>query len=102
MSNDFGYEVAFARILASVASRSDVLFAISSSGQSMNICNAAVEMRKLGGKVVTLSGFKRDNPLRSVGDMNMWLDSSDYGMVEIRHQFVLHYLSERIRLQVPR
>ncbi len=32
MSNDFGYEVAFARILASVASRSDVLFAISSSG----------------------------------------------------------------------
>ncbi len=68
----------------------------------MNIRNAAVEMRKLGGKVVTLSGFKRDNPLRSVGDMNMWLDSSDYGMVEIRHQFVLHYLAERIRLQVPR
>ncbi len=102
MSNDFGYEVAFARILATVASRNDVLFAISSSGQSENIRNAAAEMRKLGGKVVTLSGFKRANPLRSLGDLNIWLDSSDYGMVEIGHQFVLHNLADRIRLQAPR
>lgn len=61
MSNDFGYEVAFARILATVASCDDVLFAISSSGLSINIHNTAAEMRKLGGKVVTLSGFKRNN-----------------------------------------
>lgn len=96
MSNDYGYEVAFARILATLASGGDLLFAISSSGQSVNILNAAVEMRRLGGKVVTLSGFRRDNPLRSLGDLNIWLDSSDYGMVEIGHQFVLHNLAERI------
>jgi D-sedoheptulose 7-phosphate isomerase len=98
MSNDYGYENAFVRILATVATSADVLIAISSSGQSANIRNAAAEMRKLGGMTVTLSGFKRDNPLRSLGDVNVWLDSSDYGMVEIGHQFVLHNIADRIRL----
>jgi D-sedoheptulose 7-phosphate isomerase len=98
MSNDFGYEVAFARILATLASPGDVLIAISSSGQSANIRNVAAEMRKLGGKTVTLSGFKRDNPLRALGELNFWLDSTDYGMVEIGHQFVLHNIADRIRI----
>jgi len=98
MSNDYGYEVAFARILATLASPGDVLIAISSSGQSANIRNAAAEMRRLGGKTITLSGFKRDNPLRALGDLNIWLDSTDYGMVEIGHQFVLHNIADRIRL----
>jgi D-sedoheptulose 7-phosphate isomerase len=75
-----------------------MLVAISSSGQSANIRNAAAEMRKLRGAVVTLSGLKRDNPLRSLGDVNFWLDSSDYGMVEIGHQFILHNVADRLRL----
>ena len=98
MSNDYGYEAAFARILSTIASPKDVLVAISSSGQSKNIRNAASTMRELGGTAVTLSGFKRDNPLRTLGEVNVWLDSSDYGMVEIGHQFVLHNLADRIRL----
>lgn len=101
MSNDYGYEAAFARILATIASRDDIFVAISCSGQSINIRNAVAEVRNLGGKVVTLSGFKRNNPLRSLGDMNIWLNSSDYGMVEIGHQFVLHNLADRTRLPAP-
>lgn len=98
MSNDYGYEAAFARILSTVASPKDLLVAISSSGQSRNIRNAASTMRELGGTAITLSGFKRDNPLRALGDVNVWLDSADYGMVEIGHQFVLHNLADRLRL----
>jgi D-sedoheptulose 7-phosphate isomerase len=98
MSNDYGYEAAFARIISTVASPKDMLIAISSSGQSLNIRNAAVAMRELGGVAITLSGFKPDNPLRSLGDVNIWLGSADYGMVEIGHQFVLHNLADRIRL----
>ena len=98
MSNDYGYETAFARIVGTVASPKDVLIAISSSGQSKNIRNAATTMQDLGGTAITLSGFKPDNPLRTLGDMNVWLDSDDYGMVEIGHQFVLHNIADRIRL----
>jgi D-sedoheptulose 7-phosphate isomerase len=102
MSNDYGYEVAFARVLATVASGDDFLFAISSSGRSANIRNAAAAMHALGGTVVTLSGFERDNPLRSSGDLNIWFDSRDYGMVELGHQFVLHNLADRVRAQGSR
>ncbi len=96
MSNDYGYENAYAKILAQLALRGDVLIAISSSGRSMNIRNAAAQVRAGGGTVITLSGFAHDNPLRVLGDLNIWLDSSDYGVVEVGHQFVLHNLSDRL------
>ena len=99
MANDYGYDNAFARILSTLAQPGDALIAISSSGKSLNICNAAAKVRELGGSIVTLSGFAPDNPLRTLGNLNIWLDSRDYGMVEIGHQFVLHNVVDRLRLE---
>ncbi len=95
MANDYGYENGFARILERLARKDDVLIAISSSGKSPNIRNAADAARHNGGHVVTLSGFDHDNPLRSLGDLNIWLNSRDYGLVEVGHQFILHNISDR-------
>ncbi len=95
MANDYGYENAYARILDVQASAGDLLFAISSSGQSLNIRKAVEAMGDRGGRTVTLTGFNKDNPLRAMGDLNIWLDSSDYGSVEVGHQFVLHHLCDR-------
>jgi D-sedoheptulose 7-phosphate isomerase len=99
MANDYGYDNAFARILSTLAGPRDALIAISSSGKSPNICKAAAKVRELGGSVVTLSGFASDNPLRMLGNFNIWLNSRDYGMVEIGHQFVLHNVADRLRLE---
>lgn len=95
MANDYGYENAFARMLSQVAAKGDVLIAISSSGKSLNIRHAATAMKQAGGIVITLSGFDAANPLRGMGDLNIWLDSKDYGFVEIGHQFVLHNIADR-------
>lgn len=95
MANDYGYENAFARILALTAKQGDVLIAISSSGNSKNIRNASTQMGASGGTVITLSGFAANNPLRVMGDINIWLDSVDYGFVEIGHQFLLHNMADR-------
>ena len=99
MANDYGYENAFSRILSTFAGHGDILIAISSSGNSQNIRNAAIKIRELGGSVITLSGFASDNPLRSLGDLNIWLDTRDYGMAEIGHQFILHNVADRLRLE---
>lgn len=93
--NDYGYENAYSRLLAHMARPGDVLIAISSSGRSANIRNAATQVADNGGSVITLSGFLHDNPLRSMGDVNIWLDASDYGLVEVGHQFILHNMSDR-------
>jgi len=100
MANDYGYENAFARILSVLAQPGDALIAISSSGKSQNIRNAAAKVREMGGAVVTLSGFAPGNPLRALGNFNIWLDARDYGMVEIGHQFVLHNIADRFRREL--
>ena len=95
MANDFGYENAFARMLSQMVQPDDVVIAISSSGKSMNIRNAVEAAMQRGCNVITFTGFAHDNPLRTMGNINFWLDSSDYGFVEIGHQFILHNISDR-------
>lgn len=95
IANDYGYEYSYSRLLEQMAKPGDVLIAISSSGRSPNIRNAAAQVAALGGKVITLSGFMHDNPLRTQGLFNIWLDACDYGLVEVGHQFILHNVSDR-------
>lgn len=62
VSNDFGYEYVFSRYVESVGNAKDVLFAISTSGKSINILNAIKMAYSRGMKVIFLSGGeKRDN-----------------------------------------
>jgi D-sedoheptulose 7-phosphate isomerase len=95
MTNDFGYENAFARMLDQVINKNDLLIAISSSGNSINIRNAVDITKKHHANIITFSGFSEDNPLRRMGNINIWLNSYDYGFVEIGHQFLLHNIADR-------
>jgi len=97
ISNDYGYEQVYAKQLMQCIDGKDVLIAMSSSGQSKNIMNAVSVATSKNAKVFTLSGFLTDNPLRKMGDYNLWLNSKDYGQVEIGHAFILHYLTDRLR-----
>ena len=62
---------------------------ISSSGQSPNVLNAAKEARRQRMKIMTLTGFDPTNPLRKMGDINFWVDSSHYNTVEMTHHIWL-------------
>ena len=65
----------------------DLLIVISSSGSSKNMLNGVKAARKGNFKaVVTLSGFAEDNPLRQLGDINLWINSRAYNFVENIHQ----------------
>ena len=39
--------------------------------------------------VITLSGFLPDNPLRKLGNVNLWVDSKSYNIVEMTHHIWL-------------
>ena len=90
LGNDLGYEDVFAEQIKLFAKHADQLFAISSSGASPNILKAVNESRRVGCRVVTLSGFRPDNPLRSLGDLNWYVNSTEYGFVEISHLAICH------------
>ena len=97
-SNDYGYENAFSARLARLLTPQDLLIAISSSGRSPNILNAAECAHASSAGLITLTGFTADNPLRKMGDANYWLDSDAYGMVEIGHLFLLHYVADLLSM----
>jgi D-sedoheptulose 7-phosphate isomerase len=90
LGDDLGYDQVFAKQLELHLRPGDLLVAISSSGCSANILNAAAVARCGGARIVTFSGFGADNALRRAGDVNFYVGSSEYGFVEVAHLSLCH------------
>jgi D-sedoheptulose 7-phosphate isomerase len=98
ISNDIGYESVFRHPLSHHGRIGDVLFAISSSGESESILEAVDLAKRLRLNVVTLSGFIRGNRLRGRGGANFYVPSMNYGVVENVHMAILHgFLDELMK-----
>jgi D-sedoheptulose 7-phosphate isomerase len=98
-ANDFGYEKAMAEWLKVFFTEKDLLVAISSSGESVNILNAVKYAKGKGGKVITLSGFKESNSLKQLGDINFHINVTSYGIAECYHQVILHIILDSLNDQ---
>lgn len=88
--NDLGYDQVFAKAIDMHGHAGDVLVAISASGRSPNILNGVAAARRRGARVVTFSGFAADNPLRRLGDWNLYVPAAEYGPVEVAQQALIH------------
>jgi D-sedoheptulose 7-phosphate isomerase len=97
-ANDYGYEHWVEKALEAYADLEDLVILISSSGKSQNILNAAEKAKSIGLSVITVSGFLADNSLRKLGDLNLWVDSTEYNIVEMTHHVwlvaIIDYLIE--------
>ncbi len=96
LGNDFGYEHVFSKQIDIVAEAGDMLVAISSSGNSPNIVNAAKTAKEKGLRVLTFTGFSPDNKLRSLGDFNVYVPCNEYGPVESIHNLILQQIVDDI------
>ena len=97
-ANDYGFENWITKTIKLYSNKGDLLFLISSSGRSKNMLNAAVSSKKYKiTKVITLTGFDNNNPLRKIGDINLWVDSKSYNFVENTHQLWLLSLVDLLR-----
>mgnify|MGYP001259604185 CR=1 FL=1 len=94
--NDYGYEWWVEKALKHYADPGDLVVLLSSSGKSKNILHAAVCARKRRLKVITLSGFAPNNPLRALGHVNLWADSRAYNAVETAHMLWLVALCDLV------
>ena len=89
--NDYGMENAYSQFVKEFATEKTLVILISSSGNSDNIVNAAKTANEIGCPLITMSGFKKDNKLNQIESiMNYWVDSEDYGEVELSHEIFLH------------
>ena len=88
-SNDYGYEHWMAKAVEIYGDKGDQVILVSSSGNSANVVNAAKTSKEKGYKVITFTGFDENNPLKSIGVLNFWVDSRAYNIVEMSHHIWL-------------
>lgn len=89
MSNDFGYEHCISECIKSYHHTSDIVILISSSGRSSNMMHAAETSKNLGLTLVTFTGFEETNPLKQCGELNFWIPSRAYNVIENIHSIWL-------------
>ena len=70
VSNDFGYEFVFSRYLEAVGQKGDVLFGLSTSGNSGNILKAMETAKQKGMKTIALTG-KDGGKMAGIADVEI-------------------------------
>ena len=92
--NDEGVQNAYSEFISKMSNKDTLVILISSSGNSQNIFNAAKFCVQNNIKFVILTGFSKDNSVRSCfkdsAQLEYWVDSNSYGVVECVHQIFLH------------
>lgn len=92
VANDYGYAFVFSRMVEAIGSKGDVLFAISTSGNSENVLKAIEAARKKGMKIIGLSG-RDGGKMVGLCDVEIRAPKSDYAdRAQEIHIKVIHSL----------
>ncbi len=99
LANDNGYENVFREQLVNLIKPSDVLIAISASGNSPNVVSAVKYAKSRQAQTVGLLGFDGGEAFRLV-DHPILVKSEDYGVIEDAHLVLNHILIEHFRARL--
>lgn len=100
VGNDYGFDFIFSRYVESVGRSNDTLLAISTSGNSKNVLNAIAAAKKLGMKVVGLTG-KTGGQMANLCDIEIRAPHSDYAdRAQEIHIKIIHSLIDHIENNV--
>ena len=96
IGNDVSFDEVFAGQLALQARPGDALVTISSSGNSENIVRACQWARDHDLPVISMTGFAGGRS-SELADVNLHVESHNYGVVEDVHQSLMHILAQYLR-----
>ena len=95
-SNDYGYEYVFSKQIEKLMENQDILVAISSSGNSMNIINAIESASSIEATTISFTGFSSNNKARNGSGISIYVPSNEYGIVESIHNMILQAIVDMI------
>ncbi len=89
IANDYGFDKIFSRQVEALVSEKDIIIAISTSGNSVNVLNGIVEAKKRGAKVIGFTG-KNGGKMAKLCDILLNVNSADTWHVQEAHIVILH------------
>ena len=98
IGNDISFDDIFSYQLRTAARPGDVLFSISSSGDSANIVRSVEWAQKNDVRTIALTGFTGGRSA-ALSEINIHVPSENYGIVEDLHQSIMHILAQFVRMQ---
>lgn len=100
VGNDYGYEKVFSRYIEAIGNKGDVLLAISTSGNSVNVINAINAAKEKGMLVVGLTG-KDGGKMAPICDVEIRAPHSQYAdRAQEIHIKVIHSLIQIIEVSI--
>ncbi len=91
ISNDFGYEYCFEKQVEAFVKNGDVVFGLSTSGNSTNIINALKLAGKIGAKTIGFTG-RDGGMIKDIVDVCLMVPSSETPRIQECHITVGHIL----------
>lgn len=98
VANDYGFGAVYERMVKAAGRKGDILFAISTSGNSENILKAASAARAIGMKVVAMTGAD-GGLLKTKADYLLNVPSDDTPRIQESHILLGHIICELIELK---
>jgi D-sedoheptulose 7-phosphate isomerase len=95
IANDFGFKSVFSRPLEALGKKGDLLVAISTSGNSINVIKAVETAKSKGIKTVGLLG-KGGGDLKDLVDIPIVVASSNTARIQEAHMKIIHTVIEAI------
>lgn len=95
VANDYAFDQIFARQVQSMGHPGDVLIAISTSGNSPNVLQAADTAKQIGMKIIAFTG-EGGGRLGGVSDVLFAIASKRTARIQEIHEICLHALAESI------
>lgn len=91
IANDYGYDDVFAKQVKALGEKGDILFAISTSGNSPNVLKAVEFAREIGMKSISLTG-KDGGKIARISDIDINIPVFSTARVQEAHITVIHII----------
>lgn len=95
VSNDYGYDFVYSRIMRASAKKGDVLVGISTSGNSRNIIEAYKTCEELGVNIISLTGAT-GGAMKDFGGILINVPSTDTPRIQESHIMIGHIICELV------
>jgi D-sedoheptulose 7-phosphate isomerase len=95
IANAYNYESVFARQVAALVRKGDVLWAFSTSGTSANVLKAVEAARRQGARIIAFTG-RGNSPLESMADLCLCADARATARSQEIHQLAYHIVCDLV------
>lgn len=95
IGNDYEFDVAFRRQVEALVREGDVLWALSTSGNSRNVLLAAEEARRRGAAVIGFTG-PTGGKLRDLADLCLCVEGRTTDRIQEGHQLAYHLICYQV------